>query len=1595
MSQAKITINGIAGSNPDLPIGTLVQLDNQGDGFELTFLWVLNYQPPGPGDSLSNVAIHNPTITPKKEGTYLLTLIVDQGLPSEKRDTAILGIRHLKTRTRIPAIGESTETGATTGWGQDENELLATVDAMRADPGIQVCALASNGLGPGLPVAYVGSSTIKSGLPGQEDVLSVDTINATTLANTSQPLGLLVAQVAGGAFTAGALVYVRRFGLQGGIALPGANVGDPIYLSDVGSISLTPGTVRRRVGRVVKVVAGVAEIYFDGGGIDDPTGVGDWSGHPKANSVDKIKGATVPATPGAPDAGKVLKVAGAAVLSYGLIVNANIDAAAAIVGTKIDPNFGSQNIQTTGGGTVGTLHATSTVTLDSVGGSGAGLVGTNNTGQLGFVSYASVASTLVLAGDVTGVVSANTVVDLTGAAGVVTVTAPSLLWRANVASPSIRQAQSTSGQGQDATFAAQAAKTGSLARGGDLHLDGGAGDGAGRHGRVVLDYLASVGTGYAAVDGSGQLTKAASGIPNATTLEIAGGVGNGIADDAPAYTAAIATTKTILLGAGEYLTTAGYSGSLAAGQSLIGVGGGSRITNLSNQPIVQLGGDYCEVSNVRLIGTFGAGANNTGVHAGSYSHTIISNVWIDTPGKHGVYVGPSNTQGNLGATISNVRVLDPVNGAGICIDGSQYVSVSNSKGYGGTYGIYIDAGNTTVVGSNFDENTYGLYLNNARGNDGHGAVVACTFNHNQVAVHIEPLINGFDIRSSELYYGAIEVTGGSGVNQPSLVRFKDCDIDTWEWRLNGALVEIDGCKIATANPNTVTLNYGGNASTLIVRPNNMHKSGAVHDFTVNTRWDTPSTRQHEHRFDGIVKHYIDGAHGVGMFGGGGSDTRASLGPVTGNETTSAGLWLLLNATARSAANPSIYSDGTNVVLNSPQAAGLGTIFFAAAGSAVLGKLDASAALFTSYLPFIVSPAGTARGELRPWTGNTADMALYMLANGGTAANGNYSFLSDGTSVWFNSPGAGMMNFYNQNSTQIAQADATSWRFYTANTPGNGPQVEAAHGHIVAGGIGGTEWKTHIGPYPGFETADSCIWFLAPGTSRTGANMALYGNSNNTIINIPTAAQFAGIYGGGDSYYHFQVDSTSTRFMRAGPYTSAYIEHTGHGHIVAGGGNGDWKVHIGPYTSFETSYGAMWSLAPATARSTTNMLFYSDGNSVYFNVPVTGNVMGFVDAAANNIVTATKTYWKHWTGMIFSEAITAPQIYQEAAATQNNGRDFQIQAQNAKTAGAGNGGKLQLIGGYKDGAGTDGPVEVYAGPNKVGTFSYASALAALALTGVLTVGSTPAGAGDIRLRNAGSVYARNNANTQDVSVIYKDTDDFVGVGDTTYAAGIYLNAKSTGVVRLQTVPTFEFASGVTSPVIQQQSNAGATQSLTIRAQASTSGNNNGGSLYIQGGAGNGSGSGGDLHLSGGAGGGTGSPGVVYTDTDTAYFGTAASRTAGSYVASLSSNSGSAQNLISIPIPDETTVDLTITVVGKNSTNGDSFRQNHQVTYSRTGGGAPVIQGTLDSSTAVAVGALGALTSTVTTSSNNVVVQGTGTAGTTVKWSVSVSTIQAAA
>ena len=137
----------------------------------------------------------------------------------------------------------------------------------------------------------------------------------------------------------------------------------------------------------------------------------------------------------------------------------------------------------------------------------------------------------------------------------------------------------------------------------------------------------------------------------------------------------------------------------------------------------------------------------------------------------------------------------------------------------------------------------------------------------------------------------------------------------------------------------MNLSVNGHASTLIVRPNILKIDGTAFDFGVNTRWDTPSTRQHEHRFSGVVKHSIDGAHGVGSFGGGGTDFAAFIGPTTGFETSSLSYWGLSNGRARSATNHLFETDDSALFLNTPQASGFGKLYFYALNSVLMATWD--------------------------------------------------------------------------------------------------------------------------------------------------------------------------------------------------------------------------------------------------------------------------------------------------------------------------------------------------------------------------------------------------------------------------------------------------------------------------------------------------------------------------------------------------------------------------------------------------------------------------------------------------------------------------------
>lgn len=265
MPAADIEINGVAASDDDLPINALVQLSNADIGGEITYLWEILDQPEGTADALSSSSLENPTFTPKKEGTYLLRLTVNFSLASEKRDTKIVGIRHLKTNERIPAALETFEGDTAKGWKPAVNRVLALTDDVSRDANLVVVVLPAAAVPAiGHIVRFSGTSLIKTGLPGEERLLKVDKALATVAANVNGTLAIVVTTPTGDAPAANGLAIARRWGLVELDFAGSPAVGDPVYVDDAGTAALVAGSNSRKIGRVVESSAGVYRWIIDG-----------------------------------------------------------------------------------------------------------------------------------------------------------------------------------------------------------------------------------------------------------------------------------------------------------------------------------------------------------------------------------------------------------------------------------------------------------------------------------------------------------------------------------------------------------------------------------------------------------------------------------------------------------------------------------------------------------------------------------------------------------------------------------------------------------------------------------------------------------------------------------------------------------------------------------------------------------------------------------------------------------------------------------------------------------------------------------------------------------------------------------------------------------------------------------------------------------------------------------------------------------------------------------------------------------------------------------------------------------------------------------
>lgn len=254
-TRAQITVDGTAGSNDDITLNTLVQLNNNGLGDEATYEWTIVSQPSGsPNAVLSDASIQAPTFTANKEGSYLVELIVNKDLIDQKVDRVVVAVRELETRNRIPAAYETIENNAETGWANTAVDQILQRVTRFADQGVIVGTVGEAGLVP-LDVVYVSDvTTIATGLPGEREVPLWDKASAASQATVSGLLGVLLGGVNGSPAPAvGSLVRVAVLKLVRSVDLgtTGEPDGTPVYVDDAGKVSLTPGTIIRQIGTTI------------------------------------------------------------------------------------------------------------------------------------------------------------------------------------------------------------------------------------------------------------------------------------------------------------------------------------------------------------------------------------------------------------------------------------------------------------------------------------------------------------------------------------------------------------------------------------------------------------------------------------------------------------------------------------------------------------------------------------------------------------------------------------------------------------------------------------------------------------------------------------------------------------------------------------------------------------------------------------------------------------------------------------------------------------------------------------------------------------------------------------------------------------------------------------------------------------------------------------------------------------------------------------------------------------------------------------------------------------------------------------------------
>lgn len=624
---------------------------------------------------------------------------------------------------------------------------------------------------------------------------------------------------------------------------------------------------------------------------------------------------------------------------------------------------------------------------------------------------------------------------------------------------------------------------------------------------------------------------------------------------------------------------------------------------------------------------------------------------------------------------------------------------------------------------------------------------------------------------------------------------------------------------------------------------------------------------------------VDLTTGVFNVAGTGTNTNATIGPLTGLETTHAALWLLAHGTARAQTNRAMNSDGVSVTLNAP---GGGTIYLFDATTGV-ARVQVNSASIVSALPWTFTDlSSVTRASLETTHGKgtfggggteykavigplvgfeTTNAAIYLLPAATAAGANNWSMFADGTNLALSAVSvAGSINFYEGGTSLMGTLNSAALKLYV-------PEILW---HV---GVA-TPTITQVTPTADVATTDLVFQAQAPFATAT-----INRHPGNTVVKIPTplgandffggflvqrgdgsAAMRAGYYTGPDLTYtaiwfNDAGAPGSTNFGFLGNQSITYLNSPSGGNVtISIGGNaasgkshqfvgGNWTETLGGSVAAYAIVIPSGYIAIESASS-----IYLDGTNLYLR-----------DSSHNQVVT--------W-GLVYNGATIAQVAagvtsftLSQAANAAGSGTNIIVQPQAPFATGAFVGGDfvVNTPASGSTGAKYGGFAVQYNGTTLAGIGTYGNATTQAGFW----LGNAPGPTGNYVMYSDGSNLTVNAPFGSGSISFYAAASTQFGTWNSTrltvatainHATELDLQIASLNVLSLisgeiiPTAPAWAWVASAVAPTITQAANSSAAgQPLTIRAQDTSFTNANGGALNLYSGAGNGTGTPGAINI----------------------------------------------------------------------------------------------------------------------------------------------------